>query len=325
MTNWISKPCLLTVAFVAACAASASAGTVERMTICVGSPDAWLGAARPNERLATLERLQTAPLEHLPVELRDVATAHAAMAGVKGLDAVITRECIEPGGTITNTYAIQGQVRHDGSFAVTSSTPGMCEGAPIIGVTELAFDGASFFVGTPGNPTYTAYASTSTSIDSALGMQASFMEPLRAWVYSPFWITQFPGTAYARAVVGGGDNARVSITETYPGMLQAPALAGRTVYTLRVTQSGTHPVAIEHLDSGGHVQIRREYGDYRELAPGVWRPMEIVERRFRDGKEPFLVETTRIRAALPMTRDESAAPLPRPRPEENRWRVHHGA
>lgn len=281
-----------------------------------------VGAALP--ALPTLERLEgldlaleaSADLTGAPRVLRQAMALHRALPGVGDVRATVELTFSDTGGReVVNRHRIEGRVLGDGRFAVVNVTTATLEGAPDLYIEDLVFDGFAFFVGPRGGHAYSAYPSDSDLCWTELGLQAQGVDPLVDWVRSPLWLAAVPGTAWA--VVESASEVRV--VETYPDVASTLPLGGRTEYVFPA--GSAHPSSIETYGPDGRLRWHRRFADYRELAPGVWRPFRAVDWRWPGGGAAAVTVDVRVDGAAALDEDRAAEPLRRPEPPSGEWIV----
>ncbi|MFT7670938.1 MAG: hypothetical protein ACI8X5_003651 [Planctomycetota bacterium] len=223
---------------------------------------------------------------------------------------------------IVNSYAVNGTYLADGRFNLMLPKWVEYEGNPNRQVVQdLAYDGATLISGTVGAETYQVYASTFKGIDGVLLNQARFLSPLRMWLSNPFDICRLEKTDYEVESLADGVTR---ITESYPEP-DFPAWAGTVVYTINSAIGGGMPTRIEVFSTAGELLRRREYGKYRQLRDGVWRPFFLEESRFKAGEqEPhFTIRTTLHSIGKTFTElADAEAVFIMPEPASGWWVVH---
>lgn len=287
-----------------------------------GSLAGTMPGPQPNPYRVFLAALPRDGEEELPAELAAVLSAHAPLAGASGISARVEFVYPRPGvDPVTNVYTLHGTVLADGRFSVVVPRQVPSEGNEEPIVEELAYDGATLFSGLLGAETYQAYAATYPGMAGALANQTACVRPLLTWLANPFDLPRLQGTHYQVEQVS---EHGLRITETYP-QPEFPAWAGSYVHHIQVTPAGSRIRRSEIFTAGGQLRVRRDYDLFRQVQPGVWRPSEVSEVRYRpDGSGPERIARTRIVAAslLHTDAEEAAALLVWPEPASGWWVVH---
>jgi hypothetical protein len=264
----------------------------------LGDPTSMLAPPVPNEAFLTLDALQTETAANLPLVLQQALQSYPSVHGFAGLLATVVYSFATPGSEtpIVNRRRIEGTVLADQRFAIAKTYRSeTTDGEGIIVTEDVVYDGATLFSHVRGNSTGNAWASTSSHTMSLRQSEGHAALMLADWAYQPFWITRFPGTQ--RVVESAPGNPMVTVTESYPGFAGPGQSLGTTVYFIDTTD-GAKPVAILTKDLDGSVVLRRDFGDHRLVAPGIWRPFSVCESRYQTGaSEPWVVIEMNVQQA----------------------------
>lgn len=255
------------------------------------------------------------PRDH-PGALGATLVSHPALPGVGELQASVVFEFLDvPGyGTIRNEHRVAGTVLGSRRFAlVDTGFVADEDGKRDLSVSQYRFDGRRFIHGERGAEYQNVFLASSGGAKEALQYDAQFVWPLLGWVQDPFWIPRMPGTTWES--IARGDT--VQVVERYA---QVPGF-GWSTYTIDVSSGRAQPVRIDGFDARGSLVVRRDFSDYRQLLPEVWRPMSVQESHF-DARSGALTSrvTTRIDSARALGLRE-ASELPEPEGFEDRWFV----
>lgn len=278
-------------------------------------------AANPwRDFLTSLPRSQA---QDLPAPLNSIVAGSAPLAGVSGLSARIELEYHRDGGDpLLDAYSVHGTVLADGSFSLIVPRRASAEGTARDVVEELAYDGATLVSEILGAETYQAYASSYPQTRYVLSTQTGFFRTLRVWAGNPFDLPRLAGTVYTVEPISPSE---VRVTETYP-VPDFPAWAGSLVHTIDIVPGGSRLPRSEARAAGGEVLRTREYGSYRLVQSGVWRPTSITEVVYPGGSASIsaLVVRTTIEAVGTVHGDPQAAQsaFEMPMPSSGWWIVH---
>lgn len=288
----------------------------------MGSLAGTMPGPQPNPYRAFVAALPRDGEVDLPAALATVMANHAPLVGASGLSARVEFVYPLPGeDPVVNVYTLHGTVLADGRFSVVVPRQVPSQGGEEPIVEELAYDGATLISGLLGAETYQAYASTYPGMAGVLATQAACMRPLLTWLANPFDLPRLSGTEYQVEPVSEHE---LRITETYP-QPEFPAWAGTYVHQIEVTPGGPRIRRSEIFTAGGQLRVRRDYDVFRQVLPGIWRPSEVSEVRYRpDGSGPERIARIRIVAAsrLHTETEEATALLDWPGPASGWWVVH---
>lgn len=292
----------------------------HQVRIWLTEPDELLAAPQADPIQEFLTDVHALPGPALPEVLATSVDAHRAVPGIADLHATVQLAFAgaEDQPPITNVYELYGQIAADGRYAIDSLLPSSSpEGAPEIAIEQVAFDGASLFYGTRGSPFYTAYSATSVLQPGARAVHDAYLEPLYAWASDPYRVLRFPGTQYLPESVGSEQR----ITETYPAVF-APGGTGRTIYTIETNGAVPHIVRMDVRNDDDQLVWRRDFGAFRTLAEGVWRPYRTADRFYEPGStDPWLVKTLIVHEARMLAEGEFDETWQRPASEQGWWYV----
>ncbi|MBL8862499.1 MAG: hypothetical protein JNK02_10875, partial [Planctomycetes bacterium] len=274
----------------------------------IGDPRALLTPPVGNAAYAELVALETAELTSLPPILRQTLEAAPARFGFRDVLATAEYRYAVPGSSepVVERRRFEGVVLADQRFDLTKTYRAAGPDAdPTVVSERLVFDGASLFTHVTGNSTGNVWCSSSPRRDALRASEAHAAALLADWAYRPFWILRVTGTLHA--VESAPDSSIVTVTESYPWASAQGFPLGTTTYSIDASGS-PKPTSIVLRDFEGHVQLRREYSDYRRVDSAAWRPFSIVESRYQPGSvEPWIVIELRIQHATPLAPSEAPA------------------
>jgi len=286
-----------------------------------GDPASMLAPPVPNEAFLTLDALQTETVADLPPVLQQALQSYPAVHGFTGLLATVVYTFATPGSEtpVVNRRRIEGTVLADQRFAIAKTyRSATSDGDGIVVTEDVVYDGATLFSHVRGNSTGNAWASTSSQTMSLRQREGHAALMLADWAYQPFWITRFTGTQ--RVVESAPGNPIVTVTESYPGFASVGQSFGTTVYFIDTTD-GAKPVAVLTKDLDGSVVLRRDFGDHRLVAPGIWRPFSVRESRYQTGaSEPWVVIEMNVQQAT-LLESSASTTISRPVLANEAWFV----
>ncbi|MCA9753842.1 MAG: hypothetical protein KC591_16715 [Gemmatimonadetes bacterium] len=267
--------------------------------------------------LATLPR---DPDASLPPILRGVRETCAGLGGIE-LSGTVRIERRGAARAIEHR-TFQGSLLADGRFRI--AVPHVAEdesGSEHRLLEDLAFDGSSFVSGLCGAEAYHAWTASSPVAASVRAAKTSFLPPLQRWLVNPGAIHALARTNYTVQRLSSNE---LRITEHYPET-DYPAWAGSLVRDVDTSIAGGVVTRLEIRSNTGGLLERREFGDFRRLRCGVWRPFTFCESRgFSGGEDPELVIRVTIDSVGHDDVDPSAAAEAfwMPEPAGGWWVVH---
>ncbi len=135
-----------------------------------------------------------------------------------------------------------------------------------------------------------------------------YLQPLHRWLENPFDLSRFASHRYSVAPQGAGGERILLEKSVQAG---PRAYVDRRLLLERPSRSGgAGPRCVREswiLDASGEVREKSSFGDFREVAPGVWRPFRIEHTVFL-GVRPRGARIEwrfRIDSAMPLTREQA--------------------
>ena len=269
----------------------------------------------------------------LPAVLEEVDAHHGNLGWFDDLSCVVTSSYeYQEGGevhSLSATQLINGNFRDNGDYLVELPSaapdgPGG-EGGTVPFLTRWLCLSGDLYCAERSSTSGVIYPEKNGAATLPLAMDLRFVPELRDWVSDPFRLRR-------------GDAFRYTVSAPVPGTLVVEgslayqwaegatpvalvaALLGPT-WTHVVDTSGPVPRIVEttRRHFTGSLARRTTYGSYAEVAPGVWRPMELGIEEFGEGER--LERSSTLSLSGFRRAGEAPRALAMPKPLADRWAV----
>ncbi len=201
--------------------------------------------------------------------LQSVRAAFGGLAGARFAVAVNV-EHYAPGATSPEhqSFAIyEGAMSVDGLFDVVRSTQISSDGKPAEIRHRRYFDGEVLRYLTEGAGEGMAFSRRAAEQKQLWRVElAPELRPVYAWLRNPFQIPTFEGASY----IAEAASSEVVISRTFE--FGSMVFAGKQYFVSPETFDVPIVTSTLVLDEAGRTCESTSYSDFRQIAPGVWRP-----------------------------------------------------
>ena len=275
-------------------------------------------------RTRAIQSLPRSHLDSLPPVLRSVVEKNPRLDGIDHLSVSMIRTFRNRGAGSkerVNTRQFHGVVLADGSFTLSSPRIALNRDEQQPFIEEMSYDGSTFFLGTKGKRVYQAYGAEYFDLAYILRCKASPVDPIVTWLRAPVGVEMLPGASYE--TTHDPERDLYEVFETYPSVQVSTGDAGLTRYLIQGKADELRMILKENRSSDGRLFRRQEFGDHREVSPGVWRPFLVTETRHDplDLEAPPWLETKmQVESGTPLTlREIQSDQWTLPLVGEERW------
>lgn len=276
--------------------------------------------------------LRSGPPTHLPPILQEVATHHPPLEWIDDLLCQVATEYAIGDGERTElvrrSQPVLGDYRAGGDFAVTLYESAVDEdGEPVHFIQDWLYLDGNLYTAERSALSGTVYPARNGSTALPRATHLRFVPAIQSWVSGPFPFLTSGAAEYA--VHSSGPQSleveagfRWGFSQGAEPSLVAHALFG-TRWLYRVDLRGAIPRVseMERRHFTGELATRHRYRRYAEVAPGVWRPMEVEIEEFAPGGDRVRRSTLSFSG-----RRRTGAPgeLRVPNPVSDLWHVQTG-
>ncbi|QDU69955.1 hypothetical protein [Engelhardtia mirabilis] len=252
-----------------------------------------------------------------PAELFEIRSGFAPIEGeidfslrsqTKTFDPVSGAELRSADRILTGTIRSGEEYR----FLCSEAGRDADSGEPTSILEEWVRDQVGLYQRTHGGWRGLATSTAGGLANSAERLQFPEIKTLSTWMERPFNVSLSRSMAYEMVEEVGAT--------VYRGAMKASWPLNQLVSTISLSPTTGRPVGIEYSFGDSHPQVRLAFSAYRELAPGIWRPLSITEEQL-DSTSGLVVVTRRSTITVHAYREDHGLAFSLPTPSSNEWFV----